>query len=83
MWRSERINALIHELGHAIHFYKQFANESGVQEQYLREEVAELYSHSLELMLMDKLDIFYPEHNEYKKASVNKCIVHFLCSFLH
>ncbi|WP_232697440.1 M3 family oligoendopeptidase [Brevibacillus daliensis] len=62
------INALIHELGHAIHFYKQFANESSMQEQYLREEVAELYSHSLELMLMDKLDIFYPEHNECKKA---------------
>ncbi|MBK3493755.1 M3 family oligoendopeptidase [Viridibacillus sp. YIM B01967] len=62
------INALIHELGHAIHFYKQFANESGVQEQYLREEVAELYSHSLELMLVDKLEIFYPEKNEFKKA---------------
>ncbi|MCM3337477.1 M3 family oligoendopeptidase [Paenibacillus sp. MER TA 81-3] len=62
------VNALIHEIGHAIHFYKQFANESGVQEQYLREEVAELYSHSLELMLMDKLDIFYPEDNECKKA---------------
>ncbi|MFJ8526694.1 M3 family oligoendopeptidase [Bacillus sp. NPDC094106] len=62
------INALIHEVGHAIHFYKQFANESGMQERYLREEVAELYSHSLELFLMDKLNIFYPEDNECKKA---------------
>ncbi|MGR3778684.1 M3 family oligoendopeptidase [Bacillus paramycoides] len=61
------INALIHEVGHALHFYKQFNNESSMQEKYLREEVAELYSHSLELLLMDKLDIFYKEENEYKK----------------
>jgi M3 family oligoendopeptidase len=62
------INALIHELGHALHFYKQFDNENGVQEQYLREEVAELYSHSLELLIIDKLDIFYSDENEFKKA---------------
>ncbi|EEL05754.1 Oligoendopeptidase, M3 [Bacillus cereus BDRD-ST196] len=62
------INALIHEVGHALHFNKQFNNESSMQEKYLREEVAELYSHSLELLLMDKLNIFYKEENEYKKA---------------
>ncbi len=52
------IHALIHELGHALHFHKQFNNESSMQERYLREEVAELYSLSLELLLMDKLTIF-------------------------
>ncbi|MED1510922.1 M3 family oligoendopeptidase [Bacillus proteolyticus] len=62
------INALIHELGHAFHFYKQFNNESSMQERYLREEVAELYSLSLELLLMDKLNIFYKQEGEYKEV---------------
>ncbi|WP_002147342.1 M3 family oligoendopeptidase [Bacillus cereus] len=62
------INALIHEMGHALHFYKQFNNESSMQERYLREEVAELYSLSLELLLMDKLNIFYKQEGEYKEV---------------
>ncbi len=39
-------------------FYKQFKNDSSMQERYLREEVAELYSLSLELLVMDKLNVF-------------------------
>lgn len=62
------INALIHEVGHAFHFYKQFNNDSSMQEKYLREEVAELYSLSLELLVMDKLDIFYKQEGEYKEV---------------
>ncbi|WP_329765642.1 M3 family oligoendopeptidase [Bacillus nitratireducens] len=62
------INALIHEIGHALHFYKQFNNESSMQERYLREEVAELYSLSLELLLMDKLNVFYKQEDEYKEV---------------
>lgn len=62
------INALIHELGHAFHFYKQFNNESSMQERYLREEVAELYSLSLELLVMEKLNIFYKQEEEYKEV---------------
>ncbi|MGH1296640.1 M3 family oligoendopeptidase [Bacillus pretiosus] len=62
------INALIHEVGHAFHFYKQFNNDSSMQERYLREEVAELYSLSLELLVMDKLDIFYKKKDEYKEV---------------
>ncbi|AFQ12035.1 TPA: M3 family oligoendopeptidase [Bacillus pacificus] len=62
------INALIHELGHTFHFYKQFNNESSMQERYLREEVAELYSLSLELLVMDKLTIFYKQEDEYKEV---------------
>ncbi|HDR7356243.1 Oligoendopeptidase F, peptidase M3 family protein [Bacillus cereus] len=62
------INALIHEVGHAFHFYKQFNNDSSMQEKYLREEVAELYSLSLELLVMDKLDIFYKQEDEYKEV---------------
>ncbi|MEI3893559.1 MULTISPECIES: M3 family oligoendopeptidase [Bacillus] len=62
------INALIHEVGHAFHFYKQFNNDSSMQERYLREEVAELYSLSLELLVMDKLNIFYKQEDEYKEV---------------
>ena len=62
------INALIHEVGHAFHFYKQFNNDSSMQERYLREEVAELYSLSLELLVTDKLDIFYKKKDEYKEV---------------
>ncbi|HDR8194615.1 M3 family oligoendopeptidase [Bacillus thuringiensis] len=62
------IHALIHELGHALHFHKQFNNESSMQERYLREEVAELYSLSLELLLMDKLTIFYTQEDDYKEV---------------
>lgn len=62
------INALIHEVGHAFHFYKQFNNDSSMQERYLREEVAELYSLSLELLVMDKLNICYKQEDEYKEV---------------
>ncbi|WP_263704849.1 M3 family oligoendopeptidase [Bacillus thuringiensis] len=62
------INALIHEMGHAFHFYKQFNNDSSMQERYLREEVAELYSLSIELLVMDKLNIFYKQEDEYKEV---------------
>ncbi|MFS0783103.1 M3 family oligoendopeptidase [Bacillus sp. 1P06AnD] len=62
------LNALIHELGHALHFYLQFDHVHGFQEQYLREEVAELYSHSLELLLLDKIGVFYPDDGECRKA---------------
>ncbi|PEU78427.1 peptidase M3 [Bacillus anthracis] len=62
------IHALIHELGHAFHFYKQFNNDSSMQERYLREEVAELYSLSLELLVMDKLNVFYEQEDEYKEV---------------
>ncbi|MGE1126543.1 M3 family oligoendopeptidase [Bacillus wiedmannii] len=62
------INALIHEVGHAFHFYKQFNNDSSMQERFLREEVAELYSLSLELLVMDKLNIFYKQEDGYKEV---------------
>ncbi|PGK42339.1 peptidase M3 [Bacillus anthracis] len=62
------INALIHEVGHAFHFYKQFNNDSSMQERYLREEVAELYSLSLELLVMDKLNVFYKQEDEFKEV---------------
>lgn len=62
------INALIHEVGHAFHFYKQFKSDSSMQERYLCEEVAELYSLSLELLVMEKLNIFYKQEEEYKEV---------------
>ena len=39
-----------------------------MQERYLREEVAELYSLSLELLVMEKLNIFYKQEEEYKEV---------------
>lgn len=62
------VTALIHEMGHALNEYLQFANEQGVQDHNRREEIAELYSHSLELLLMDKLNVFYADPNEFKNA---------------
>lgn len=62
------VNAFIHEMGHALNEYLQFANEHSIQEHNRREEVAELYSHSLELLLMDKLNTFYVDPHEFKKA---------------
>lgn len=57
------IIALIHEMGHAINIYLN----GDFQEQNWRDEVTELYSHGMELLLLDKLDSFYPD-NEFKSA---------------
>jgi oligoendopeptidase F len=62
------IIALIHEMGHALNDYLQFATENGLQEHTHREEVAELYSHGLEFLLLDKLDTFYTDEHEFKNA---------------
>lgn len=62
------IIALIHEMGHAVNFYKQFENEVGYEDYNARSEVAELYSHGMELLLLDKLNRFYPEEQLCKKA---------------
>ena len=60
--------ALIHEMGHAVNGYLQFS-EHGPSEGYkLRSEVAELFSHGMELLLLDKLDHFYPEEDDFKSA---------------
>lgn len=58
------IIALIHEMGHAIHVYLN----GDFQEQNWRDEVTELYSHGMELLLLDRLDTFYPNEREYKSA---------------
>lgn len=62
------LTALIHEMGHAVNCYLQFNRESGIQEHNFRMEVAELYSHGMELLLMDKLDVFYPDEHQFKNA---------------
>lgn len=51
-------------MGHAIHIYLN----GDFQEQNWREEVGELYSHGMELLLLDKLDSFYPNTSEFKSA---------------
>lgn len=60
----DAINAVIHEMGHAINTYMNL----DFQELYWRDEVTELYSHGMELLLLDKLDTFYQDEREYKSA---------------
>ncbi len=60
--------ALIHEMGHAFNFYLQYQAWGSCEEEMMGAEVAELYSHGMELLLLDKLDTFYPDPDEFKKA---------------
>lgn len=60
--------ALIHEMGHAVNGYLQFSEHGPNEDYQLRSEVAELYSHGMELLLLDKLDHFYPDEEDYKNA---------------
>ena len=60
--------ALIHEMGHAVNGYLQFAKHGPTEEHQHRSEIAELYSHGMELLLLDKLDQFYPEEEDFKNA---------------
>lgn len=60
--------ALIHEMGHAVNGYLEFSEHGPIDDYQLRSEVAELYSHGMELLLLDKLDRFYPEEEDFKNA---------------
>lgn len=60
--------ALIHEVGHAIHNYLKLESEESMQLYHHREEIAELYSHSMELLLLDKLSIAYADEQECRHA---------------
>ena len=59
--------ALIHEMGHAVNGYLQFTEQGPLEEYQWRAEIAELYSHGMELLLLDKLNQFYSEE-EFKNA---------------
>ena len=59
--------ALIHEMGHAVNGYLQFSEQGPLEEYQWRAEIAELYSHGMELLLLDKLNQFYSEE-EFKNA---------------
>ncbi|WDL97518.1 M3 family oligoendopeptidase [Alicyclobacillus sp. ALC3] len=59
--------ALLHEMGHALNFYAQLEND-GFRDENFRSEIAELYSHSMELLLSDKLQRFYPEERSFRVA---------------
>ncbi|MFA9558967.1 M3 family oligoendopeptidase [Evansella sp. AB-rgal1] len=60
--------ALIHEMGHAVNGYLEFSEHGPMEDYQQRMEVAELYSHGMELLLLDKLDRFYPETEDFKSA---------------
>lgn len=60
--------ALIHEMGHAVNGYLEFAEHGPTEDYQLRMEVAELYSHGMELLLLDKLDRFYPEKEDFQNV---------------
>lgn len=60
--------ALIHEMGHAVNGYLEFSEHGPIEDYQHRMEIAELYSHGMELLLLDKLDRFYPEEEDFKSA---------------
>lgn len=60
--------ALIHEMGHAVNSYLQASEQGPLEEYQWRAEVAELYSHGMELLLMDKFNQFYTDEEEFKSA---------------
>jgi M3 family oligoendopeptidase len=62
------IIVLLHEMGHAVNAYMQFLTGKDFDEWNIPAEVAELYSHGMELLLLDKLDTFYPDDREFKMA---------------
>lgn len=67
--------ALLHEMGHAINGYLQ-VREEPVWSAH-RAEVAELYSHSMELLCLDGLDRFYANPKDFRNAkreSLNRSI---------
>ncbi|MCG3089896.1 M3 family oligoendopeptidase [Sporosarcina cyprini] len=59
--------ALIHEMGHAVNGYLQFSEDGLLEEYQGRAEVAELFSHGMELLLLDKMNQFYSE-DEFSSA---------------
>lgn len=60
--------ALIHEMGHAVNGYLEFSEHGPIEDYQHRSEIAELYSHGMELLLLDKLDRFYPDEEDFKSA---------------
>ncbi|CAM3685853.1 M3 family oligoendopeptidase [Alicyclobacillus pomorum] len=58
--------ALIHEMGHAINACYQLRKEP--QWFHHRSEIAELFSHSMELLCLDKLNEFYRDPQQYRAA---------------
>ncbi|CAG9610586.1 M3 family oligoendopeptidase [Pseudoneobacillus rhizosphaerae] len=64
----DSLSALIHEMGHAVNGYLGFSEHGPFEEYQLRMEIAELYSFGMELLLLDKLDRFYPEKEDFKSA---------------
>jgi oligoendopeptidase F len=64
----DSLSALIHEMGHAVNGYLGFSEHGPFEEYQLRMEVAELYSFGMEMLLLDKLDRFYPEKEDFTSA---------------
>jgi oligoendopeptidase F len=60
--------ALIHELGHAVNGYLQVEQNGPSQEYQERSEVAELFSHGMELLLLDQLNTLYTDEEDFKNA---------------
>lgn len=58
--------ALVHEMGHAINGAFQMAKEPAWEPH--RSEVAELFSHGMELLCLDKLAEFYRDEKQYRAA---------------
>ena len=55
-------------MGHAVNGYFQLSEHGPIEDYKGRSEVAELSLHGMELLLLDKLDRFYPEEEDFKNA---------------
>ncbi|MFM8449579.1 MAG: M3 family oligoendopeptidase [Haliscomenobacter sp.] len=65
------LRTLMHECGHAIHFY--FTKEQPlVSARRFPSEISELASMTMELLSMDYWDIFFPDHQELLRARINQ-----------
>ncbi|MDW0115324.1 M3 family oligoendopeptidase [Sporosarcina thermotolerans] len=64
----DSLSTLIHEMGHAVNGYLEFSEHGPFDQHQWRAEIAELYSFGMQLLLLDKLDRFYPDEEDFKSA---------------
>lgn len=65
------LRTLMHECGHAIHFYST-RDQKLVSARRFPSEISELASMTMELLSMDYWDIFFPNPQELLRARINQ-----------
>jgi len=67
------VTVLVHELGHAFHF-DTCRNETLFDDGLHRSEIAEFFSHGMEVMVIDKLEEVYADPVAHRAASRRRLI---------